>query len=284
MTVLDHTVHDLPTTGWATARGGRRVPADTAAARTSPGRFAIAVADGVGDTPEAVLAARLAVDAALDEAWAADVTGVPPAVRHTLDSPTPPIAVPATRPAPDDTATRPGAEPPTAADATKPTTTTSADPNTFTPADGTRVGDTTYAVAAGDARRGWSVVWVGDCRAYFVPLVPDTPAGHGPALPLTTDHTIGQYLRDRDVRANPSFDRVVTTTARKGVPGITAGPPGAGRLVLLTNGVHHHVDPDMVAHIARTVPDPAAAAAALVAAAYEAGGTDNAAAAVADLR
>ncbi|QTR03454.1 hypothetical protein J7S33_31930, partial [Saccharothrix algeriensis] len=49
-------------------------------------------------------------------------------------------------------------------------------------ADRPAAGDTTFAVAAGDAERGWSVAWVGDCRAYFVPPSPDTA---GPALPAT---------------------------------------------------------------------------------------------------
>lgn len=148
-------------------------------------------------------------------------------------------------------------------------------------ADRPAVGDTTFAVAAGDAERGWSVAWVGDCRAYFVPPSPDTA---GPALPATADHTIGRYLRDRGVPAAPALDRVLTTTARKGEPGAAAGPPGPGRLVLVTNGVHHVLDAHAIARIARSVADPARAAGALVTAALDAGGADNAAAAVADLR
>ncbi|MEU6153294.1 protein phosphatase 2C domain-containing protein [Actinosynnema sp. NPDC047251] len=267
MTVLDHLVRpDVPTTGWATAQGRRRVAADAATARTATatGRFAIAVADGIGDIPEAVQAARLAVEVAADEAWGADVMGVPPAVRHALDRATP--TVPISRLPDEATAVIPSrvARPAPPSDA--------------------RSGDTTYVVAAGDRHHGWSVTWVGDCRAYFVPLVPDTPAGHGPAVLLTADHTIGQYLRERGVNANPSLDRVVTTTARKGVPGYAAGPPGAGRLVLLTNGVHHQLDAEDIARIAASVGDPAEAARLLVAAALDSGGTDNAAAAVADLR
>ncbi|MBW4718381.1 PP2C family protein-serine/threonine phosphatase [Saccharothrix obliqua] len=268
MTALDHAVRR--TTGWATARGHRRVPADAAAARTSAGRFAIAVADGVGDTAEAALAAQLAVTAAVDEAWAADTAGAPPAVRHALsgDAPTIPVG----RSPDDGTPAIPtrrshdGPAPP---------------PRDIEPGDGTgdlHTGDTTFAVAAGDAEHGWTVTWVGDCRAYFVP---DTAAA--PVL-LTADHTLGQYLRDRDVRAHPGMDHVVTTTARKGVPGFATGPAGAGRLVLLTNGVHHHLDAAAIARVAREVADPATAARVLVDAAIAAGGSDNAAATVADVR
>ncbi|MEU4804074.1 hypothetical protein [Actinosynnema sp. NPDC023587] len=257
MTALSHTVRpDVPTTGWATAQGTRRVSADAAAARTAEGRFAIVVADGIGDTPRAAQAARHAVEVAVDEAWGADVAGVPPAVRHALD-PTPPT-VPISRLPHQAT--------------------------TAIPTSDTHEGDTTYAVAAGDLGHGWTVAWVGDCRAYFVPLVPDTPAGHGAALLLTADHTLGQYMRERGVQTHPSLDRVVTTSARKGVPGYATGPPGAGRLVLLTNGVHHQLDANAIARVAGAVGDPSEAARLLVAAALEAGGKDNAAAAVADLR
>ncbi|MEV0680038.1 protein phosphatase 2C domain-containing protein [Actinosynnema sp. NPDC050436] len=250
MTALDHLVRpDVPTTGWATAQGRRRVSADAATARTATGRFAVAVADGVGDTPAAAQAARLAVAVAADEAWGADAAGAPPAVRHALADTAP--TVPVSRLPHQATA---AVAPPDAG-----------------------AGDTTYAVAAGD-RDGWCVVWVGDCRAYFMPQTPGATA-----LPLTADHTIGQYLRERGVRAAPRLDRVVTTTARKGVPGWAAGPPGPGRLVLVTNGVHHLLDAGAIARTAGAAADPAEAARLLVAAALDAGGTDNAAAAVADL-
>ncbi|WP_433259807.1 hypothetical protein ACQPZF_21590 [Actinosynnema sp. CS-041913] len=307
MTVLDHAVRpDLPTTGWATAQGRRREPADAAAARTSAGRFAIAVSDGIGDTPKAALAARRAVDTAIDTAWRSGVAEAPPAIRRTLDhtAATAPIAVPTVRLPPDDTTTAlrtaPVDQTSQAATTTTqrqaaltttqhqaaPTGTTQhqAAPTGTTPDRlPTPAGDTTFAVAAGDAR-GWAVAWVGDCRAYLVPPAPDASAGPDPAILLTADHTIGHYLRERGVQAHPGLDRVVTTTARKGDPALTHGPTAEGRLVLVTNGVHHHLDAHTIADITRTVADPAEAASALVAAALRAGGTDNAAAAVADLR
>ncbi|MBB5957952.1 serine/threonine protein phosphatase PrpC [Saccharothrix tamanrassetensis] len=292
MTVLDHVARpNLPTTGWATARGHRRVAADTAAARTSGDRFAIAVADGIGDTPKSAAAARLVADGAVDAAWRTGVTGVVTAVRRALDQgtadhPTRPITgnpedsttvVPASRTPDDDpTLTLPADKTAEAADDTVVVTAGRTSR--------TALGDATFVVAAGDVAHGWSVTWVGDCRAYFVPLVPDTPAGPAPAVPLTSDHTIGQYLRQRGVQASPNLDRVVASTARKGDPGSAYAPPGAGRLVLVTNGVHHLLDAHAIGRIARTVTDPAEAAGALVTAALDAGGTDNAAAAIADLR
>lgn len=256
MTVLPPTA--LPTAGWATARGARRVAADAAAVRTataSPLAFAAAVADGIGDTEAAATAARLAAAEAVDAAWRSGVSEAMEEVRrglHEAELPTHPIDVPLPRPAGDSLAQPPA-------------------PDVGRARTPRRSGDTTLVVAAGTAHQ-WSVAWVGDCRAYFLPE-------NGPATLLTTDHTIGRYLRDRGVEANPRMDLVVTTTARKGGHGVVRGA-GPGRLVLLTNGVHRCADHTAVARLARGAADPAEAARALVAVAAE----DNAAAVVVDVR
>ncbi|WP_309111097.1 protein phosphatase 2C domain-containing protein [Saccharothrix sp.] len=258
MTVLPNTA--LPTAGWATARGARRVAADAAAVRTSPTAFAAAVADGIGDTGAAASAARFAVAEAVDAAWRAGVleaAGVSEAMEdvrrglHESGLSTHPLDVPLPRPAGESLPQPPAPD--------------------VRRAHATGSGDTTLVVAAGGVPQ-WFVAWVGDCRAYFLPE-------NGPATLLTTDHTVGRYLRDRGVDANPRLDLVVTTTARKGGHGVARGA-GPGRLVLLTNGVHRATDEATVTRLARSATDPAEAARALVDVAVE----DNAAAVVVDLR
>ncbi|MEJ2858386.1 MULTISPECIES: protein phosphatase 2C domain-containing protein [unclassified Saccharothrix] len=259
MTVLFPTA--LPTAGWATARGARRVAADAAAVRTSstaasPIAFAAAVADGIGDTEAAASAARFAVAEAVDAAWRAGVSEAMEDVRralHVTALPTSPFAVPLPRPAAENLPQTP------AHDTGRPR------------APQQDLGDTTLVVASGTTQH-WSVAWVGDCRAYYLPDAGST------AL-LTTDHTIGQYLRDRGVPVNPRLDLVVTTTARKGGHSVVHGS-GPGRLVLLTNGIHRTTDQAAITRLTRSTTDPAEAARALVAVARE----DNAAAVVVDLR
>ncbi|NUT91432.1 MAG: hypothetical protein HOY78_05320 [Saccharothrix sp.] len=283
MTVLFPTA--LPTAGWATARGSRRVAADAAAVRTSPTAssptaFAAAVADGIGDTESAASAARFAAAEAVDSAWRAGASEAMEDVRrglHLSTQPTNPLGVPLPRPETLPLPTTATLPPTPAHDIRRHLTPQPTDP-TPTPAEtppapSTRPGDTTLVVAAGTTHQ-WCVAWVGDCRAYFLPTS-DSPT----ATLLTTDHTIGRYLRDRGVTANPRLDLVVTTTARKGGHGLVRGS-GPGRLVLLTNGVHRATDQATITHLARTTTDPAEAARALVALADE----DNAAAVVVDLR
>ncbi|GAA0223235.1 hypothetical protein GCM10010492_21750 [Saccharothrix mutabilis subsp. mutabilis] len=232
-------------------------PFPNATTRTTscPVAFAVAVADGIGDTEAAATAARFAAAEAVDAAWRVGVSEAMEEVRralHEAELATHPIALPLPRPARDSLAQPPAPDVGRA----------------HTPK---HSGDTTLAVAAGTAHQ-WSVAWVGDCRAYFLP-------DHGPATLLTTDHTIGRYLRDRGIEANPRMDLVVTTTARKGGHGVVRGA-GPGRLVLLTNGVHRTTDHQAVTRLALSAADPAEAARALVAVAAE----DNAAAVVVDVR
>ncbi|MFI9813308.1 PP2C family protein-serine/threonine phosphatase [Saccharothrix variisporea] len=298
MTVLFPTA--LPTAGWATTRGSRRVAADAAAVRTSPSTpafnaptspntpalnaptaagsaapgptapspsapsptaFAAAVADGIGDTEAAASAARFAAAEAVDAAWRAGASEAMEDVRrglHLTTHPTNPLGIPLPRPTAETSPL------PSAATLPQP-------PARDAGRDLTPRADTTLVVASGTTHH-WSVAWVGDCRAYFLG---DTD----PATLLTTDHTIGRYLRDRGVPANPRLDLVVTTTARKGGHGVVHGS-GPGRLVLLTNGVHRATDQATITHLARTTTDPAEAARALVALTQD----DNAAAVVVDLR
>jgi protein phosphatase len=270
MTVLFPTA--LPTAGWATARGARRVAADAAAVRTSPTAFAAAVADGIGDTEAAASAARFAAAEAVDAAWRAGASEAMEDVRrglHLSTQPTNPLGVPLPRPETRPLPTAATLPQPPPHDIRRALTPQPGDPTPAPPS------DTTLAVASGTTTR-WCVAWVGDCRACFLP---ESESGPTPATLLTADHTIGQYLRERGVTANPRLDLVVTTTARKGGHGVVHGS-GPGRLVLLTNGVHRATDQAAITHLARATTDPAEAARALVALADE----DNAAAVVVDLR
>lgn len=139
-------------------------------------------------------------------------------------------------------------------------------------------GDAVLVVATAD-RSGWSVGWVGDCRAYLV-----RPSG--PAQRLTSDHTIGEFMRSHRARAARRWDHVVTTTtstAKTRDVGFVSGGPLDGRLVLCTDGAHRVLDDDTVAHAVRGIADPVVAARRMVDWALMKGTTDNVGVAVADL-
>jgi protein phosphatase len=128
-------------------------------------------------------------------------------------------------------------------------------------------------VVAQPSGRGYRLAWVGDVRAY---------AWDGRVLlPLTTDHTLAQYFRDRGTVPNPAMEHQVLTSVR------TAGPAEYGlaslaipaRLLLTSDGVHKTLSHEAMTAIMRRTADPAAA---LVAAAREAGTRDNTTAAVVD--
>lgn len=140
-------------------------------------------------------------------------------------------------------------------------------------------GDTVLVTAAGLPGGGWTVSWVGDCRALL---------WDGATLrPLTRDHTMAEELRALGVAAGGSWENVVTTTVRTADPataGHVWGPPGPGTLVLLTDGVHRVLPPERIAAVLTAADDGAfpagVTARALVADALDSGGRDNATAAV----
>lgn len=122
---------------------------------------------------------------------------------------------------------------------------------------------------------GYRLAWVGDVRAY---------AWTGRDLfPLTTDHTLAQYLRDRGTTPTPAMEHQVLTSVR------TAGAWEFGlaslavpaRLLLTTDGVHKTLTHKAMTDIMRTATttDPATA---LVTAARNAGTRDNTTAVVVD--
>jgi serine/threonine protein phosphatase PrpC len=128
-------------------------------------------------------------------------------------------------------------------------------------------------VVAQPLGRGYRLAWVGDVRAY---------AWDGRVLlPLTTDHTLAQYFRDRGRVPAPAMEHQVLTSVR------TAAPTEYGlaslsiptRLLLTSDGVHKTLSHDVMTSIVRGEIDPAAA---LVAAARAAGTRDNTTAAVVD--
>jgi len=121
--------------------------------------------------------------------------------------------------------------------------------------------------------QGYRLAWVGDVRAY---------AWDGRVLlPLTTDHTLAQYLRDRGTVPSPAMEHQVLTSVRTAAPaeyGLSSLAIPA-RLVLTSDGVHKTLTHEAMTAIVRGPGDPAAA---LVAAAREAGTRDNTTAAVVD--
>ncbi len=140
-------------------------------------------------------------------------------------------------------------------------------------------GDAVLVVAAGLPGGGWTVSWVGDCRALLWDGADLTP--------ITRDHTMAEELRALGVAAGGSWENVVTTTVRTADPstaGHVWGPPGPGTLLLLTDGVHRVLPADRIADILSAADEgdfPAGVTArALVADALDAGGRDNATAAL----
>lgn len=146
------------------------------------------------------------------------------------------------------------------------------------------MGDTVMvvAVAMGEADRGgWDIAWVGDCRAYT--------HDHGELRQLTTDHTLGQQMRDSahpPVRAAaPDYDHVVQTSIADLDPstlGMVRTYGAHSRLLLTSDGVHKPLTHQVIARAASTFSDPRACAARLAAAVERAGGRDNVTAVVID--
>ncbi|HEX7306267.1 serine/threonine protein phosphatase [Lentzea sp.] len=131
------------------------------------------------------------------------------------------------------------------------------------------LGDAVIVVAAARPDGGFDVAWAGDSRAY---------ASDGDDLvQLTTDHTVGQYFRDRGIVAEKRMDHVVTNTVRHATPeNIGRASTRAPRLALVSDGVsgplgHNGIEAIMSGN---------ATAERLVRAALYAGGTDNATALV----
>ncbi|WP_132429669.1 PP2C family protein-serine/threonine phosphatase [Pseudonocardia endophytica] len=143
-------------------------------------------------------------------------------------------------------------------------------------------GDTVLVVAAGLPGGGWTVSWVGDCRALL---------WDGTELrSITRDHTMAEELRALGVAAGGSWENVVTTTVRTADPstaGHVWGPPGAGTLLLLTDGVHRVLPAERIAAVLSAAEEggfeAGVTARALVADALDAGGRDNATAAIVTL-
>jgi PPM family protein phosphatase len=136
-------------------------------------------------------------------------------------------------------------------------------------------GDAVLVVAVAQPGGGWTIAWVGDCAA----LVYDGRV----VRPLTSEHTVAAQLRALGLTVAPAWENVVTDSVRTARPDDVEERvcrPGAGPLVLLSDGVHRVLEPGEIAGIMRVAPTPAAAAHDLVQAALAAGGTDNATATV----
>ncbi len=139
-------------------------------------------------------------------------------------------------------------------------------------------GDTVMVVAA--VRPGWcEIAWVGDCRVYLVD-------GTAAVRLLTTDQTAAQAVRDSGGTPPRSWENVVLETVGKATAatlGHRAVPAGAGRLALLTDGVHHELSDTEIGELLSRAPDVAAAARWLTDTALLGGAGDNATATVIDI-
>lgn len=212
-------------------QGPRRYNADAAAYYRSlrTGMVAVAVADGVGDSPEASWAAHLAADHAVRVAALGDGPGTAIAsARDVLRS-------------------------------------------------ASRVGDAAMVVAVSPSAadpHGWSVAWVGDCRAY---------AWRGGSLqPLTRDQTVAEALRAHHVSPAARWEHVLThsvrTTDTRGIGTSETTAPDA--LVLISDGVYRALSPDRIADLLGHGGTAAEAASRLTTAARQLKTTDNATAMV----
>ncbi|SDH23559.1 PP2C family protein-serine/threonine phosphatase [Pseudonocardia oroxyli] len=130
--------------------------------------------------------------------------------------------------------------------------------------------DSVLVVTAGTPDGGWTVSWVGDCRAYLVRA--------RETVLLTHDHTVAQAFHDAGLLpVNPSWEHLVTTTVARADAETTGHVPGpaAGTLVLVSDGVHRSLAPETIGYLVRRAATPAAAARDLVDSALLGGSTDN---------
>ncbi len=130
-------------------------------------------------------------------------------------------------------------------------------------------GDAVIVVAVARPDGGFDVAWAGDARAY---------ASDGEDLvQLTTDHTVAEYFRERDVVPAPRMEHVVTNTVRHATrENIGRATSRAPRLVLASDGVYGPLGHNGI----EAIMAGQATAGRLVRAALYAGGTDNATALV----
>lgn len=145
------------------------------------------------------------------------------------------------------------------------------------------------AATAAPCDEGYTIAWVGNCRAYEV--------RDGRLVQLTHNHTWAQRIRDHQLAKHPpaapppsSWDtrdrtRAVTYTGvRAHVPAVsrTVTDGLRRRLVLTTDGVHDPVPHHVLTELAVDTADPIACANLLTSAAIRHGSTDNATALVVD--
>lgn len=124
---------------------------------------------------------------------------------------------------------------------------------------------------------GWDIAWVGDCRVYY---------WNGRVLArITADHTVAEYYRARHLPVTPRMEHLVTTSVRTVRPsfiGHAHTPPGAGRLLLCSDGVHKTLDVGFIRAVLDQPTAPDSLTTTLVSAAHQLGGRDNATALVVD--
>ncbi|CRK59180.1 Serine/threonine protein phosphatase [Alloactinosynnema sp. L-07] len=143
------------------------------------------------------------------------------------------------------------------------------------------IGDVVMVVAVAMADidgGGWDIAWFGDSRAYL---------RDGGLRQLTTDHTLGQIVRDANGPADVAArhdETVCTTVVGSGlsVAGMTRTWGEHPRLLLISDGLHRALPAAAISTAADRYQHPSELAARITDFAQLNGGTDNATAVVVD--
>jgi PPM family protein phosphatase len=112
---------------------------------------------------------------------------------------------------------------------------------------GTRTGAATVALCAGATPRlsKWLVAWVGDCRVYKIGAAPDCPA-----LLLTRDDTYRHLGEEPPPGGSPDDPARMVGNGAVTAPNIVAVDLRPGEtLALCSDGIHKHVEPDMLRRV-----------------------------------
>ena len=281
-----------PTTGSASDQGRRRHNADALAVVARGGGLGVAVADGIGDTADAVAAAHLAANAAARAAVGGNAVAAVPAARAALlaggggtgggaadESGAAAEGGPAGGMSADAAGVGSGAGRGIAGRRSvfrlaTPFGTRRQVGRAARGVGSRPVGDAVLVVAALRPGQG-EVAWVGDCRAYLY--------DGARVRRLTADQTAAEAAHDTGGTPAPSWEHAVRQSVRTASPeaiGRADVPDVFGRLALVTDGVHRDLAEAEIAAVLSSAADAASAARELTDLALLAGGGDNASATV----
>ncbi|MFB8235498.1 hypothetical protein ACFC58_03010 [Kitasatospora purpeofusca] len=110
------------------------------------------------------------------------------------------------------------------------------------------------AAVAHPGRGQFSIAWTGDCAAWS--YNPDT----GEVAPLTTDHTMGEFLRQvhpagPPARAEHYDEWVRVSLARSSIATVRETTAATRLVVLASDGIHKPLGPDRFATLVRSFGD-----------------------------